>query len=556
MLFAMMIWLKKLTTSLILTAVMIAGVVSTDATAFELPAFLSTPPKELLKVIAHQLKCQPYFNQPLVQKQIRWYLKNPKYLTVLTENAQPYLYYVYQEAKRRHMPVVVALLPMIESNYNPFLYSSQGATGLWQLMPGTATGLGIPITWWYDGRRDIIQSTSVALDYLSYLHHFLNNWLLAIAAYNSGAGTILHAVHYNRAHGRPTDYWHLALPAETKAYVPKLLALAAIISDPYWQAHLPGIAYQPYLTSVRITGQYDLSYLAKISQISTEELRFYNPGFRRFSTGPLHHHLILIPISSKAHFLSTIKNQRAASQLTWQHYNVQPGDNLINLGHHFHTTPAIIKRVNRLKTDALKLNQSLLIPETRHYHSLTKIEQAADIAENHLPGPQLILHKVKPRESQWSLAKKYRVKTKEIRFWNHLSRHDRLRPNQVITLWVRHRTFKEHALLHLVNKNETLSTLAQRYHTSAHLIRLYNHLHSTVIRANQILKIPYPKHQHYYARYQNQMVSHTVVPGDSIGQLARYYNVSKKELIKWNHLNPKHFLRLGQVLTVYLHHAG
>ncbi len=433
------------------------GLTTPSVLAFNLNQLFGPQPKSnTFTIIAQHLRSQAFFDQPLVEQQIAWYLHNPAYLKILSQNANLYLYYVYKQTEKRHMPPIIALLPMIESNYNPFLYSSQGATGLWQFMPGTATGLGIKINWWFDGRRSIVQSTNTALDYLEYLHHYLHNWLLAIAAYNSGAGTIEHAVKYNRRYGRPTDYWHLALPAETKAYVPKLLALAAIIADPHGRTLLPAIDYHPTFSEVKLSGQYNISYLAKLCHISADTLRFYNPGFRRFATGPMENTPFLIPFGQRTEFLTQLNKKSHYPSLTWQHHMVKAGDNLITLAHRYHTTPNIIKRVNHLKSDELHLKQSLLIPQTHHYQLLSKIDQAADIAENHLPGPKLVQHVVKPRESIWSIAARYHVKTQDIRFWNHLSRHTHLYPNRVITIWARHRIPKEHDFLHMVKAHDSL----------------------------------------------------------------------------------------------------
>ena len=180
---------------------------------------------DLWQVINRSEKLQFDINQKDIQTQIRHYTANPHTLPTLANNAKPYLYYVYQQTQQQHMPVELALLPMVESNYNPFLYSSRGATGLWQIMPGTASGFNLDINWWYDGRRDIRASTQAAFTYLKYLHDYFDDWLLAIAAYNCGEGTVIKAIHHNKALHKPTDFWSLSLPYQTKNYLPKLLAL-------------------------------------------------------------------------------------------------------------------------------------------------------------------------------------------------------------------------------------------------------------------------------------------------------------------------------------------
>lgn len=184
---------------------------------------------DLWSVLQHQFTLNHYENNPAVKAQIEWFLKRKKYIYKLAENAQPYLYYILTQVDKRKLPAEMVLLPMIESAYDPFAFSSAGASGLWQMMPGTASGFGLKQNWWYDGRRDIVASTNAALDYLSYLQSFFNgNWLLAIAAYDSGEGTVLSATRKNIAKGEPTDFWSLNLPRETQAYIPKLLALAEI----------------------------------------------------------------------------------------------------------------------------------------------------------------------------------------------------------------------------------------------------------------------------------------------------------------------------------------
>ena len=329
------------------------------------------------------------YQQPEVKKQLAWFKKNGYYFTLLTKNARPYLYYVYNEASKRHIPPEIALLPMVESNYNPFLYSSQGATGLWQMMPGTATGFGLQINWWYDGRRDIVASTDAALNYLSYLHRFFHNWLLAAAAYNAGEGTVQNAVRHNKKMHRPTDYWHLALPAETKNYIPKLLAIADIIHQPdHYGIKLSPIAYKPYFVQVPLSSQYNLNTLAKLANITPKQIRQLNPGFRRFSTTPNQAFALLVPVDKSATFSANLSHTKGGA-INWTHHRVVSGDTLSELARRYHTKTHIIKEINHLSTNQLKINQSLLIPESTD--QVTPLQkQSASIAEDNLPGPSKI----------------------------------------------------------------------------------------------------------------------------------------------------------------------
>jgi membrane-bound lytic murein transglycosylase D len=490
------------------------------------------------------------YTQPLVQQQIHFIKKNPHYLTSLTESAKPYIYYIFEQLKKRHMPAEIACLPMIESAYNPFLYSHQGATGIWQMMPGTASGLGLKIDWWYDSRRDIIDSTNAALDYLSYLHRFFNNWQLAIAAYNAGEGTVQDAIDFNKEQGKPTDFWHLSLPAETKTYLPKLLAITAMMSDsPFAKKHLSPVSNRPYLKAVTIDKQYNLSVLANLSDISEQSLRDLNPGFRRFSTGPGDHRRFLIPLekySTFEHNLSTYTGRI----VTWRHHLVENGENLSSLAKQYQTTINIIKEVNHLSNDQLQLGQVLLIPESITHHAPDRNTTNEVIAEDNLPGPTRILYLVERQDTLSSIATRFNVKAREIRYWNQLH-SSRLSIGQALIIWKKHTTFKPNYFIHTVRRGENLITIAKRFNVDVKQVREENNLKRNQIKINQKLHIPYHQASHYTPQFHNQLVIHHVKPGDSISSLAHYYRVPQKEIINLNHLHKGEYLHLGQPIKIY-----
>ncbi|MFT7413872.1 MAG: membrane-bound lytic murein transglycosylase D, partial [Methylophagaceae bacterium] len=164
------------------------------------------------------------------QKQVDWFASRPHYITQVTDRAKPYLYYIVDELDKRNMPLELAFLPVIESSFQPLAHSSSNASGLWQFIPGTGKVFGLDQNWWYDGRRDIIQSTNAALDYLQKLHSDFGDWPLALAAYNSGEGTVGRAIKHNQEMGMPTDFWSLGLPRETTNYIPKFLAIAHLLN--------------------------------------------------------------------------------------------------------------------------------------------------------------------------------------------------------------------------------------------------------------------------------------------------------------------------------------
>lgn len=496
---------------------------------------------------------QANYNQADVKAQVQRYLHQRQYIAHISYNAKPYLYYVYHQTLEKNMPAEIALLPIIESNYNPFLFSHQGADGLWQFMPGTASGLGITINWWYDGRRDIIASTTAALDYLNYLHNIFHDWLLAIAAYDAGAGTIQTAIHHNQALKRPTDFWHLALPAETKAYVPKMLALAAIIDhNNTYHVPLAKIKDEPFFKAVIIQGQYGLDNLAQLTDISEATLRSLNPGFRRFATGNLDNYNLLLPRDHVRVFKNNLKKRANKKTITWQHQRVKPGNTLSGLAHHYNTTVDTLRSVNDLKSDILPLNKDLLIPKNNKNISMPYIRHSASVAEDHLPGPTKIMHTVNRYETLSSIATRYHVSIRNICFWNQLSGNTLLRPNQSLIIWQKHYSFRPSHFTYTVQPHDTIGVLAQRFGVSINQIELYNGLKNNIIRLDQTLKIPYHQTQYFKPKYHNQMVIHIVKPGDSLNKLAQYYHVSAKQLAAWSHINQHRILHIGQAIKVYI----
>jgi len=301
---------------------------------------------------------------PQVQAQIDWYRDHPTELYQLADHATPYLYYIYQRVKAYQLPAEITLLPMIESNYDPFSSSSAGAGGLWQLMPGTAAGLGIRQNWWYDGRRDVTASTKAALDYLDYLQTlFDGNWLLAFAAYNSGAGAVQQAIDRNTQAGLPTNFWMLRLPQQTQIYVPRLLALAAIIKEPTkYGVQLPIVKNQPYLESVDVGSQIELAEAAKLAGLDVATLHRLNPGYKHWATEPKGKHKLLLPIDVIDDFKLKLADLPTEKRVKWDKYAVQPGDNLKQIAHNFNVKPELVKEINNLRSDFVEVGKVLRLP--------------------------------------------------------------------------------------------------------------------------------------------------------------------------------------------------
>ena len=344
-------------------------------------------------VLRQQFVLNHEVTQPEVQSQLRWLIAHPSYLQKLAQS-EPYIYHIITEIKKRKMPGEIALIPMIESSYDPFAYSGAGAAGLWQLMPGTGTDLGLKQDWWFDGRRSIRPSTDAALNYLLYLHGFFNgNWILAFAAYDSGEGTMARIIKSSHQTGRTIHFWTLPVPSETKAYIPRLLALAEIIQNPQrYRVQLPDIPLTPYFEEVNIGSQIDLNHAAKLAGISYQDLIKLNPGFNRWATAPYSPFKLLIPTDRVEDFSRNLANLPEEQRVSWTRHHVTAGDNLNLIAQKYHTTTNLIKELNQLKSNAVKRGQYVIIPSTKNTHVIAKTNKIQQ-----------------PNTPQFTALKKYKI---------------------------------------------------------------------------------------------------------------------------------------------------
>ena len=340
-------------------------------------------------------------NQPAVQAQIRWFAKNPVYLKDAVSRAAPYIYYVYTQVRKRDLPTELVLLPIIESGYNPSaINSSSGAAGLWQLMKGTAKGYGVHQDRGFDGRRDIYSSTNAALDYLTYLKSFFGgDWLLAIAAYDTGEGNVQNAIRQNTQHDKNIHFWALPLALETRSYIPRLLALAAIVKNPAkYGISLPTVSAKPYLELVDASSM-SLTRVAKLAGMSVTELKELNPGVKN-SSAAIKRGQLALPIDRVALY----KQQLAASSLSG--YKAA-GNQLL----------------------AVKQN-SAQGKEDRNIHLVSNQVEVSSAKSK--PNSQQI-HLVKSGDTLNGIAKHYHVSVKNIQAWNQLS-SDRLKPGEKLKI--------------------------------------------------------------------------------------------------------------------------
>lgn len=301
---------------------------------------------------------------PLVARHESWYARHPDYVERMTERSKLYLYYIVEEVEKRSMPSEIALLPMIESAFIPTALSRRKASGIWQFVPGTGKKYGLEQDWWYDGRRDVIDATQAALDYLQNLYSEFGSWELALAAYNCGEKKIARLLAQNRAKGLPQDYQSLKkLPRETKNYIPKLIAIRNIVSNPAsYGLSLDEIPNEPYFTTVSAPSHIDVKLAARLADIPLEEFISLNPAhIRPVIKGETT--TLLLPVNKADTFAENLENHDEPL-VSWQIYRAAKGEWLDKIAQRFGITLARLKQVNgiRPRSKITASGQTLLVP--------------------------------------------------------------------------------------------------------------------------------------------------------------------------------------------------
>ncbi|KTD65470.1 membrane bound lytic murein transglycosylase D [Legionella spiritensis] len=451
------------------------------------PAYSRSVPS-VWDVLRNQFQLNHETTQPEVQAQIRWIVAHPSYLQYLAK-AEPYIYHITTEIKKRKLPGELALIPMIESTFDPFAYSGAGAAGLWQLMPGTGTTLGLKQDWWFDARRSIQPSTDAALNYLAYLNKFFHgDWILAIAAYDSGEGTISRAVK-SSGRFRNVRFWNLRVPNETRAYVPRLLALAEVIKYPQrYHVKLPDIPHTPYFEEVNIGSQIDLNHAAKMAGMTYKELIQLNPGYNRWATAPYKPYKLLIPTDKVAKFNRNLAHVPEEKRVSWMRHQVQKGESLSAIASRYFTTVKLIRELNRLRSEKLKTGQFLLIPSSKNT-TLSSSKQPVIInapAQETSGQPYKVVHIVQSGETYKNLEKKYNVSVAEISNWNVLDAKMPLRKGQQLIIWKK----TPKAGVYIVKAGDSLSRIAKQFNSKVSTLKRLNpHINITLIHPGQRLII-------------------------------------------------------------------
>ena len=288
----------------------------------------------------------PDMSSPLVREQEEWFAKRPDYISRVVARSSRYLYYIVEQIEKRNMPSEIALLPIIESAYNPVAYSRAHASGIWQFIPSTGKMYGLQQNFWYDGRRDVTAATNAALDYLEKLYEMFGSWDLALAAYNWGEGAVSRSIARNVAKGLPTDYRSLTMPAETRYYMPKLQAVKNIVANPtQFGIDLADVANQPYFVAVPTTKHMDVKLAAKLADMPIEEFQSLNPGNSRPVIKAEGERVLLVPADKADAFRSNMENHDEP-MVSWQAYKLKPGETVERVAARYGMSAAQLKHVN------------------------------------------------------------------------------------------------------------------------------------------------------------------------------------------------------------------
>ncbi|WP_245929397.1 lytic transglycosylase [Agarilytica rhodophyticola] len=446
----------------------------------------------------------PEYDNKRVQTQLKWYVRHPKYMMRVTKRSQPYMFHIVEQLEKRNMPLEIALLPIVESAFDPFAYSHGRASGMWQIVPGTGRMLGLKQNWWYDGRRDVVASTEAALKYLQKQHkRFDGDWLLALASYNSGAGNVSRAIKKNKKRGKPTDFWNLDLPKETKDYVPRLLALAKIFADPH--AHnvtLHSVPNEQYFTAVKIGSQIDLAQAANLAEIDMNVLYHLNPGFNRWATDPTGPHELLMPAERAISFSEKLAKIPDEDRVTWERYKIRSGDSLSTIARRYKISVASLKTINKLPNNNIRAGRTLMVPVAakpgKHYsYSFDEriAKRYAAVAKKQ--GGQKIDYTVKSGDSLWSISRRYKVSTAKLARWNSMAQRDPIKPGQVLKIWTK------------------LPAVAGG---------------SGVVRR----------------------LNYRVRSGDSLARIAKKFDLKIDDILQWNNIQRSKYLQPGQSLKLFV----
>ncbi len=363
----------------------------------------------------------------IVQDKVAWYAARPEYLRRTFERSRLYLYHIVEELEKRGMPTELALLPMVESSFNPMAYSRAHASGLWQFIPPTGRRYSLEQNWWFDGRRDIVASTSAALDYLRDIYEMHGDWHLALASYNWGENAVARAIERNKGARLPTDYSSLNMPLETRQYVPKLQALKNIIANPApFGINLDPIPNQPYFTTVTKMKDIDLKLAASLAEMSIGEFVALNPGYNRPLMPLSVSTRIVLPADKVKTYHANLVKFGDKALVSWQTYRLAQGEKLDSIAKRFGIPLSQLKEVNGLALRNRQIPALLIVPSRKEAIGGPRlpIMYAPPIAARPAPPPRptAVTHVVQLGDTLSSIATRYGVSVDDIRRGNKIGR--------------------------------------------------------------------------------------------------------------------------------------
>jgi len=446
-----------------------------------------------------------------VEREVEWYRSRPDFLDRTFRRGARYLHHIVNEIERRGMPLELALLPVVESAFNPVAYSRSRASGLWQFIPSTGKHYGLEQNWWIDERRDVLRATDAALTYLQYLHGYFNgDWYLAIAAYNGGEGTVSRAIQRNAAAGRPTDFFSLDLKAETRDYVPKLLAISRIVADPAaYGLQFEPIPNQPYFGIVDPGKQVHLGEAADLAGISRDDMFALNPAFNRMTTPPNGPHRLLLPVAQVEPFRAAIMSEDGAQRVASTavapppdtRYRVQRGDNLTSIARRYDVPVATLKQANNLRGATIHPGDTLIIPGvpsgSEEPAAAAAVAEARPDIVAQLPERQAAskprVYTVKRGDTLWGVARKHGVTVPALASANGLSSKSQLTAGARLEIPGAGRAAppgESTRMTYKVRSGDTLSEIAEKFSVSVRQLMSWNNLRSSSsLRAGQRIVI-------------------------------------------------------------------
>ena len=403
----------------------------------------------------------------------------------ISKSGQRYLFHTLARAQELGLPVELALLPFVESEFDPYAKSVDGATGIWQFMPATGKEWGLKSNWWYDGKKDVLASTEAALQFLTYLNEkFDGDWLLAMAAYNTGPTRVNRAIRKNKREDKPIRFWDLNLPKETTAYVPKLLVLCELIKDPKaFDVNLPSIANRPYFERVKIPGQLDLMQAADLAGLKPETIYELNPGFNQWATDPSGPHYLLLPIGVSDRFMTQLESLDQNDLVRWDRYKIRRGDNLYKIASRYKIEVAVLMEINGLASDLIIAGKEIMVPRGSAW------------AGKQNPREQVYV--VIGGDSLWNISKKFKVSIEDVVLWNDLDIEVPLQINQEIKIFSRYERIRQElpsrdlrTMLYPVKSGDTISRIASKFEITSKDIQEWNEIEDvSKIFPGQVLKL-------------------------------------------------------------------